>query len=80
MPKNAYIPDRVKDETTLARYLNYHNWSQSELALRSGLSKATIHRIINGSTKMTIRNAVKFSRIFGTNISFFMALPLQKKG
>src|SRR5882672_2194033 len=45
-------------------YLDFHGWSQSDLARRTGLTPKTISEICNGKVPITTSTALAFERVF----------------
>ena len=58
----------------IADFIGYRNWSQRELAQRTGLHENTISNIINGKDSITPEVAERFGRVFGMKKSFFINL------
>lgn len=58
-------------------YLESLNWSQRELALRSGLTPKTVSEICNGKTPITVRTALAFEKVLGRPAHFWLNLQRQ---
>jgi len=58
-PAAAVYPGQVVSE-----YLEFHGWSQRELARRSGLTPKTISEICNGNAPITPATALAFEKVF----------------
>ena len=49
---------------TVLEYLDFHGWSQRDLARRSGLTPKTISEICNGRAPITPPTALSFEKVF----------------
>ena len=58
-------------------YLEFFDWSQSELARRSGLTPKTISEICNGKSPITPSTAIAFERVLQRPAHFWLALQRQ---
>src|SRR2546429_7486922 len=49
---------------TVVEYLDFHGWSQRDLARRTGLTPKTISEICNGKAPITPPTALAFEKVF----------------
>ena len=70
-PNYAIVPGMVLEE-----YLESINMSQSELSLRTSLSKKTINEIIQGKNPITPTTALKFEKVLGRPANFWNNLEI----
>jgi addiction module HigA family antidote len=59
---------------TVLEYLDYHGWSQRELARRTGITPKTISEICNGKAPITPTTALAFENVFGRPAHFWLNL------
>lgn len=59
---------------TVAEYLTSHEWTQSDLARRTGLTPKTISEICNGKAPISPSTALYFERVFGRPAHFWLNL------
>ncbi len=70
--KNEYIPDYlVTPGEVIAEYLDVCEMSQSDLAVRSGLTTKTIDEILKGMRPITPETALKLEQILGRPAHFW---------
>src|SRR2546426_850387 len=50
---------------TVLDYLEFHGWSQRDLARRAGITPKTISEICNGKAAITPATALAFENVFG---------------
>src|SRR5947209_17516332 len=50
---------------TVQEYLDFYEWSQSNLARRTGITPKTISEICNGKAPITPATALAFENVFG---------------
>ncbi len=50
---------------TVLEYLDFHGWSQRDLARRTGITPKTISEICNGKAPITPTTALAFENVFG---------------
>lgn len=53
-------------------FLKSKGMTQSELSVRVGCDPALINKIIHGHCRVTIKMAIKLSRVFGTSMDFWV--------
>lgn len=58
-------PMRLRVVNELSRRLFLRNWSDSDLAIRTGLSRLRVNRIKNRRVRPTVRDALMISRALG---------------
>jgi HTH-type transcriptional regulator/antitoxin HigA len=61
----------------VVEYLEFNEWSQSDLARRTGLTPKTISEICNGKTPVTTATALAFERAFQRPARFWLSLQRQ---
>ena len=61
---------------TVLDYLDFHEWSQRELARRSGLTPKTISEICNGKAPITPNTALALEKVFGRPAHFWLNLQM----
>src|SRR5437667_3902104 len=59
---------------TVLEYLDFHGWSQRDLARRSGLTPKTISEICNGKAPITPATALAFEKVFQRPAHFWLNL------
>ncbi len=59
---------------TVVEYLDFHAWSQRDLARRSGLTPKTISEICNGKAPITPSTALAFEKVFQRPAHFWLNL------
>lgn len=67
-------PDPIHPGEHLLDFLEEANISQTELALRIGISKKAINEIVNGKSPVTQQTAFKLSKIFPVSPEFWIKL------
>lgn len=55
-------------------YLEAHEWSQRDLARRSGLTPKTVSEICSGKAPITPQTALAFEKVFGRPAHFWLSL------
>ncbi|MBF0182193.1 MAG: HigA family addiction module antidote protein [Magnetococcales bacterium] len=76
--KNRYVPDYlVTPGEVLGEYLQAHSMTQTQLAMRAGLTPKTINEIIKGIAPITHETAIRFERILGRPAHFWNNLESQ---
>lgn len=63
----------------LKDYLEFHNISQSEFALRMGITQKHMNELLNGKTSITLEMAANIERLTGINSSFIINVENSKK-
>lgn len=58
----------------LREYLDANGWSQTDLALRTGIASKTINGICNGNTPITPRTALTLEKVFRRPAHFWLNL------
>jgi HTH-type transcriptional regulator / antitoxin HigA len=75
MKTQAFEPDyAVPPGATLVETMASLGMTQTELALRTGLSRKTINGIINGREVISADTAIQFERVFRVPARFWLAL------
>ena len=59
---------------TVTEYLLAHDWSQSDLARRSGITPKTISEICNGKAAISPATALAFEKVLGRPAHFWLNL------
>src|SRR5437764_1172197 len=59
---------------TVLEYLDFYEWSQRDLARRTGLTPKTISEICNGKAPITPQTALAFERAFQRPAHFWLNL------
>lgn len=62
---------------TVVEYLEFHDWSQRDLARRSGLTPKTISEICSGKAPITPTTALAFEKVFRRPAHFWLNLQRQ---
>src|SRR5438552_15673092 len=62
---------------TVVEYLDFHGWSQRDLARRTGLTPKTISEICNGKAPITPHTALAFEKVFQRPAHFWLNLQRQ---
>lgn len=63
----------------LKDYLEFHNISQSEFAMRMGITQKHMNELLNGKTNITLEMAANIERLTGINSSFIINIENSKK-
>ena len=63
----------------LKDYLEFHNISQSEFALRMGITQKHINELLNGKANITLEMAANIERLTGINSNFIINVENTKK-
>ena len=61
---------------TVMDHLDFHEWSQRELARRTGLTPKTISEICNGKAPITPNTALALEKVFGRPAHFWLNLQM----
>ena len=70
-------PDAVPHPgETVVEYLDFHGWSQRDLARRTGLTPKTISEICNGKAPITPTTALTFEKVFQRPAHLWLNLQL----
>lgn len=56
--------------------LKARNWTQEDLAVRTGLLSSTISCLVRGTSAITIKNAIAISKAFGTDPEVWLKLQM----
>ena len=59
---------------SLLEYLSFHEWSQRELARRTGLTPKTVSEICNGKAPISPKTALALEKVFGRPAHFWLNL------
>ena len=70
-----YVTTSHPGETVL-EYLDFHEWSQRELARRTGLTPKTISEICNGKASITPNTALALEKVFRRPAHFWLNLQM----
>src|SRR4029077_12023803 len=62
---------------TVVEYLEFHRWSQRDLARRTGLTPKTISEICNGKAPITPSTALAFEKVLQRPAHFWTKLQSQ---
>src|SRR5437899_10637158 len=62
---------------TVVEYLDFHGWSQRDLARRTGLTPKTISEICNGKAPITPSTALAFEKVLQRPAHFWINLQSQ---
>src|SRR5882672_6953471 len=62
---------------TVLEYLDFHTWSQSDLARRTGLTPKTISEICNGKAPVTPPTALALEKVFNRPAHLWLNLQRQ---
>src|SRR3954451_15919703 len=60
-----FTPDAVHPGEIVSEYIEFHEWTQRDLARRAGLTPKTISEICNGKAPITPSTALAFENVFG---------------
>lgn len=71
-PTNLPHPGEIVTE-----YLEFHGWSQRDLARRSGLTPKTISKICNGKAAISLDSALRLERVFQRPARLWLNLQRQ---
>lgn len=63
----------------LKDYLEFNNISQSEFAIRMGITQKHMNELLNGKTNITLEMAANIERLTGINSSFIIKVENSKK-
>lgn len=73
--KSIYKPESVSHPgETVVDYLEFFNWSQRDLARRTGITPKTISEICSGKSSITPHTAILFERVFKRPAHFWLSL------
>jgi HTH-type transcriptional regulator/antitoxin HigA len=76
--QTAFAPTTVLHPgETVLEYLEFHGWSQRDLARRTGLTPKTISEICNGKAPITPLTALLLEKVFQRPAHFWLNLQLQ---
>lgn len=76
--QNQYVPDYlVTPGEVLEEYLETYGMTPAEFATRTGLTKKTINKIIEGKSPITPETALKLERSLGRPAHFWNNLERQ---
>ena len=63
----------------LKDYLEFNNISQTEFAMRMGITQKHMNEILNGKANITLEMAANIERLTGINSSFIINVENSKK-
>ena len=63
----------------LKDYLEFNNISQTEFAMRMGITQKHMNEILNGKSNITLEMAANIERLTGINSSFIINVENSKK-
>ena len=63
----------------LKDYLEFYNISQSEFAIRMGITQKHMNELLNGKTNITLEMAANIERLTGINSSFIINIENSRK-
>lgn len=63
----------------LKDYLEFYNISQSEFAIRMGITQKHMNELLNGKTNITLEMAANIERLTGINASFIINIENSRK-
>ena len=63
----------------LKDYLEFHNISQSEFAMKMNITQKHMNELLNGKTNITLEMAANIERLTGINSSFIINVENSKK-
>src|SRR2546421_3982590 len=73
--RTLFEPDTASHPgETVLEYLDFHGWSQQDLARRTGLTPKTISEICNGKAPITPSTALAFEKAFQRPAHFWLNL------
>src|SRR2546421_9377727 len=76
--RTLFEPDTASHPgETVLEYLDFHGWSQQDLARRTGLTPKTISEICNGKAPITAPTALAFERVFHRPAHLWLNLQRQ---
>lgn len=76
--KSTYKPNTVSHPgETILDYLEFNDWSQRDLARRTGITPKTISEICNGKSSITPQTAILFERVLKRPAHFWLNLQQQ---
>jgi HTH-type transcriptional regulator / antitoxin HigA len=62
---------------TIADLLEERDWSQADLATRTGFTKKHVHLLLQGKAPVSEDTALKLERVLGSSARFWMNLETQ---
>jgi len=76
MLRGGHTVDRFRSlRNSIGRWLAWRGWSDRDLAMRAGLSRAHVNRIKNGRARPTTRDALLISSALEAPIEEVFHLP-----
>ena len=71
---NLMESTRYHPGTMVSEYLEFNEWTQRELARRTGLTPKTVNEICNGKARISPTTALAFERVFHRPAHFWLNL------
>jgi addiction module HigA family antidote len=72
-----FTPDAVHPGEIVSEYVEFHGWTQRDLARRTGLTPKTISEICNGKAPLTPTTALAFEKVLRRPAHFWLNLQRQ---
>ena len=72
-----FTPDAVHPGEIVSEYVEFHGWSQRDLARRTGLTPKTISEICNGKAPLTPTTALALEKVLRRPAHFWLNLQRQ---
>src|SRR5260370_25814501 len=72
-----FTPDAVHHGEIVSEYVEFHEWTQRDLARRTGLTPKTISEICNGKAPITPQTALAFEKVLQRPARFWLNLQRQ---
>ena len=72
-----FTPDAVHPGEVVSEYVEFHGWTQRDLARRAGLTPKTISEICNGKAPLTATTALALEKVLRRPAHFWLNLQRQ---
>src|SRR5271168_5638164 len=72
-----FTPDAVHPGEIVSEYVEFHGWTQRDLARRTGLTPKTISEICNGKAPVMPATALALEKVLGRPAHFWLNLQRQ---
>src|ERR1700730_3762819 len=72
-----FTPDAVHPGEIVSEYVEFHGWTQRDLARRAGLTPKTISEICNGKAPISPQTALAFEKVLQRPARFWLNLQRQ---
>src|SRR5260370_5319573 len=72
-----FTPDAVHHGEIVSEYVEFHEWTQRDLARRTGLTPKTISEICNGKAPLTPTTALALEKVLRRPVHFWLNLERQ---